>query len=94
MDRDRLITESGLYLDTIEARRHVAGGRPLGAEIHRYPHCGGKKPVADRLRPTTKPVELIERALANSSKAGDVVLDLFGGWSSTLPRPQSEADGA
>src|SRR6266446_181317 len=26
-----------------------------------------------------KPVELIERALANSSKAGDIVVDLFGG---------------
>jgi DNA modification methylase len=31
-----------------------------------------------------KPVELIERALANSSKAGDVVVDLFGGSGSTL----------
>lgn len=31
-----------------------------------------------------KPVELIERALLNSSKAGDVVVDLFGGSGSTL----------
>jgi DNA modification methylase len=31
-----------------------------------------------------KPVELIERALANSTKAGDIVLDLFGGSGSTL----------
>jgi DNA modification methylase len=31
-----------------------------------------------------KPVELIERALMNSSKTGDVVLDLFGGSGSTL----------
>ena len=31
-----------------------------------------------------KPVELIERALVNSSKAGDVVVDLFGGSGSTL----------
>jgi DNA modification methylase len=42
------------------------------------------KPVANRLHPTMKPVELIERALANSSKAGDLVLDLFGGSGSTL----------
>jgi DNA modification methylase len=42
------------------------------------------KPVANRLHPTMKPVELIERALVNSSKAGDVVLDLFGGSGSTL----------
>ena len=31
-----------------------------------------------------KPVELIERALLNSSKAGDVVADLFGGSGTTL----------
>ena len=42
------------------------------------------KPAANRLHPTMKPVELIERALQNSSKAGDVVVDLFGGSGSTL----------
>jgi DNA modification methylase len=42
------------------------------------------KPAANRLHPTMKPVELVERALANSSKAGDVVLDLFGGSGSTV----------
>ena len=31
-----------------------------------------------------KPVELIERALLNSSKAGDLVADFFGGSGSTL----------
>jgi len=43
-----------------------------------------KKPAANRLHPTAKPVELIERALYNSSKAGDVVADLFAGSGSTL----------
>jgi DNA modification methylase len=43
-----------------------------------------KKPAANRLHPTMKPVELIERALRNSSKAGDCVLDPFGGSGSTL----------
>jgi DNA modification methylase len=43
-----------------------------------------KKPAANRMHPTAKPVELIERALVNSSKAGDIVLDLFGGSGSTL----------
>ena len=43
-----------------------------------------KKPSASRLHPTMKPVELIERALLNSSKAGDIVVDLFGGSGSTL----------
>jgi DNA modification methylase len=42
------------------------------------------KPAANRLHPTMKPVELVERALVNSSKAGDVIVDLFGGSGSTL----------
>jgi DNA modification methylase len=43
-----------------------------------------RKPAANRLHPTSKPVELVERALLNSSKAGDIVVDLFGGSGSTL----------
>jgi DNA modification methylase len=31
-----------------------------------------------------KPVELIERALTNNSKSGDIIADLFGGSGSTL----------
>jgi DNA modification methylase len=42
------------------------------------------KPAANRLHPTMKPVELIERALVNSSKAGDICADFFGGAGSTL----------
>jgi DNA modification methylase len=43
-----------------------------------------KKPAANRIHPTAKPVELIERALLNSSKTGDIVADPFGGSGSTL----------
>jgi DNA modification methylase len=43
-----------------------------------------RKPAANRIHPTAKPVELVERALLNSTKAGDVVADLFGGSGSTL----------
>jgi DNA modification methylase len=43
-----------------------------------------KKPAANRVHPTAKPVELVERALLNSSKSGDVVADVFGGSGSTL----------
>lgn len=42
------------------------------------------KPVKNDLHPTMKPVELVERAINNSSKAGDIVLDGFGGSGSTL----------
>jgi DNA modification methylase len=43
-----------------------------------------KKPVANDLHPTMKPVELVDRALRNSSKSRDTVLDPFGGSGSTL----------
>jgi len=36
------------------------------------------------LHPTMKPVELVERAIRNSSRPGDVVLDPFGGSGTTL----------
>jgi DNA modification methylase len=42
------------------------------------------KPCANKEHPTMKPVELVERAIKNSSRQGDVVLDPFGGAGSTL----------
>lgn len=40
--------------------------------------------TGEYVHPTQKPVELIERAINNSSKGGDNILDLFGGSGSTL----------
>jgi DNA modification methylase len=42
------------------------------------------KPVRNELHPTMKPVELVERAINNSSKSRDIVLDSFGGSGTTL----------
>lgn len=42
------------------------------------------KPRNNTLHPTMKPVELIEKALNNSSKQEDIILDLFLGSGSTL----------
>ena len=42
------------------------------------------KPVRNELHPTMKPVELVERAIQNSSKSRDIVLDCFGGSGTTL----------
>lgn len=42
------------------------------------------RPTKSALHPTMKPVELIEYQIKNSSKAGDIVLDLFGGSGTTL----------
>jgi len=43
-----------------------------------------KKPHKNDLHPTMKPVELVERAIRNSSRPGDIVLDPFGGSGTTL----------
>jgi DNA modification methylase len=64
---------------------HVAGEKdPWYGDKTQSTLWEEKKPAANRIHPTAKPVELVERALLNSSKAGDVVADLFGGSGSTL----------
>ena len=42
------------------------------------------KPHKNDLHPTMKPVSLVERAIRNSSKSRDIVLDPFGGSGTTL----------
>jgi DNA modification methylase len=42
------------------------------------------KPKVNDLHPTMKPIELVQRAVENSSKTRDIVLDCFGGSGSTL----------
>jgi len=43
-----------------------------------------RKPRVNKLHPTMKPIELIERAIVNSSRHGDLVLDPFAGSGSTV----------
>lgn len=64
---------------------HVAGQKdPWYGDKSQSTLWPENKPAANRIHPTAKPVELIERALVNSSKRGDLVVDLFGGSGSTL----------
>lgn len=42
------------------------------------------KPKANNLHPTMKPLELVGRAIKNSSRKNEKILDLFGGSGSTL----------
>lgn len=42
------------------------------------------RPQKSEEHPTMKPVELVARAITNSSKKGNIVLDLFGGSGTTL----------
>ena len=62
-------------------------------EGHDHYWCGARdqgdvwfvdKPARNDLHPTMKPVALVERAIRNSSKSRDIVLDPFGGSGSTL----------
>ncbi|RZJ62995.1 MAG: site-specific DNA-methyltransferase [Acidovorax sp.] len=60
------------------AQRHWCGDRDQG-DVWNI-----KKPQKNDLHPTMKPVELVERAMRNSSRPGNVVLDPFGGSGTTL----------
>ena len=60
------------------AQRHWCGDRDQG-DVWQI-----KKPHKNDLHPTMKPVELVERAIRNSCRPGDVVLDPFGGSGTTL----------
>lgn len=42
------------------------------------------KPSSSRLHPTMKPVPLIAKQIKNSSRKGEIVLDIFGGSGTTL----------
>lgn len=42
------------------------------------------RPKRSEEHPTMKPLELIERSIKNSSKSGDIVMDLFAGSGRTL----------
>lgn len=42
------------------------------------------RPRASKAHPTMKPVELVQRAIRNSSRIGEHVLDLFGGSGTTM----------
>lgn len=43
-----------------------------------------KKPARNKEHPTMKPIGLCQQAIRNSSKRGEIILDLFGGSGSTL----------
>jgi DNA modification methylase len=58
--------------------RHWCGARDQG-DVWFF-----SKPFRNDLHPTMKPVELLSRAISNSSRPGNVVLDPFGGAGSTL----------
>ncbi len=86
-------SKSGFTLGRSDYQRQyepILYGWPEG---NRHYWCGARdqgdvwacdKPRANDLHPTMKPIALVERAIRNSSKSLDTVLDPFGGSGTTL----------
>jgi DNA modification methylase len=81
-----------LYLKDCSLKR-VADAIGRSKKVTDHFWCGARdqgdvwffdKPVANDLHPPMKPVELIARAIRNSSRSGDLVLVPFGGPGSTV----------
>ena len=63
---------------------YVKGGAWYGDKAQSDVWYSSRGSTGDYVHPTQKPVELIERAVTNSSKGGDVILDVFGGSGTTM----------
>lgn len=62
----------------------VITGTNLEVELRETSIIEHDRPSRSEMHPTMKPVGLVARQIRNSSRAGDIVLDLFGGSGSTL----------
>jgi DNA modification methylase len=67
-----------------EGTSTVITGRDLAVEQFDSTIILERKPLRSELHPTMKPVGLVERFIRNSSRAGNMVLDPFGGSGTTL----------
>jgi DNA modification methylase len=76
--------EDGSWTVHLGGEALVIRGDNLTAEAVESTIIRVEKPGRSAEHPTMKPTELIARQLRNSTRAGDVVLDLFGGSGSTL----------
>lgn len=63
---------------------YVKGGAWYGDRSQSDVWYMSRGATGEYVHPTQKPVELVEKAISNSSKPGDLVLDVFGGSGSTL----------
>ncbi|MBR6160094.1 MAG: site-specific DNA-methyltransferase, partial [Lachnospiraceae bacterium] len=80
-------TAKELNRDTVTDEEFCAGVRKQMGSVWKMAVCAGNERIKDangnKLHSTQKPLEMLERIIAISSKPGDVVLDPFGGTMTT-----------
>lgn len=80
-------TAKELNVDSVSDDEYSKGVRKQMGSIWRFPVCSGLERLKDengeKLHSTQKPLEMLERIVAISSKKGDLVLDPFGGTMTT-----------
>ena len=80
-------TAKELNVDTVSGKEYASGVRKQMGSVWKFPVCAGNERLKDengeKLHSTQKPVELLKRVIAVSSKKGDIVLDPFGGTMTT-----------
>ena len=79
----RAMPDGTLQVD-VANKTFVVSGQNLSIEAFDGSIIRAERPARNADHPTMKPVALILEMLENSTKAGDRVLDLFGGSGSTL----------
>ena len=80
-------TAKELNIDTVSEDEYSKGTRKQMGSVWRFSVCAGnerlKNDAGEKLHSTQKPIELLERIIAISSRKGDIVLDPFGGTMTT-----------
>lgn len=80
-------TAKELNNDTVSKEDFEKGIRKQLGSVWRFAVCSGNERLKDKngnkLHNTQKPIELLERIIAISSKKGDIILDPFGGTMTT-----------
>lgn len=80
-----MVLEFGSGIETVQVRlRRASTGEVLAFDGETSDVWKFGRERGGYLHPTQKPVVLVERALRNSSRAGDLVLDSFAGSGTTL----------
>ena len=80
-------TAKELNHDTVDDADFAKGVRKQMGSVWRMPVCAGNERLKDdagnKLHSTQKPMEMLEKIVAITSKPGDIVLDPFGGTMTT-----------